>query len=494
MNVESMVNIINKNTMDRRTFLQRFAFPALFAGAIPGILSCSGCMREYTDNPDLPNIIFITSDNLGWEDLSCYGNKNISTPNIDRIAREGIRFTNAFVVSSSCSPSRASFITGQYPHTHGVVALTHLYKTKALSPLHETLPGLLRKAGYNTAIQGKWHVSPYLPTSWYGYNERLSGIFPEDFHIRDVGKAIEFIKRNREHRFYLELNFINSHRDVHGEYHFDPEFPVNPDSIAVPTYMALPDWPEIRLDLAKYYSQNQRMDVLIGELMAALEHLQLADNTMVIFVSDNGPHYPGSIMTLYDRGTATPLIIRWPKRLPSGGTISHLINTIDLMPTILEATGIPIPQAVQGKSFLPLMTGKRRSPIHEAIFTEMDYHVLYIPTRAVRTERWKYIKNYSDNAFGLDQNSHHAWARRLCELPNHPWKRPRVPEEFYDVHSDPQEQRNLADDSRYQEQLRHLREILRRHMVKTDDPYLNKSFSHDYDPEQYRHKGKKKYW
>ena len=479
----------------RKSFLSGVALPAAAAGILPALLPFAGCGREFTGNPGLPNIIFITADNLGWHDLSCYGNRKISTPGTDRLATEGVRFTRAFVTSSSCSPSRASFLTGQYPHTCGVTALTHLKKAKALSPFSNTLPKLLRKAGYNTALQGKWHVSPYLPVSWYGFNERLSGMLPKDWHIRDLKKTREFLNRNRKNRFYLQMNFINSHRDPYGEYQFDPDFPVDPEDVRVPQYMAMPDWPEIREDLARYYSQNLRMEKLITELLVFLDETGLAGNTLVLFTSDNGPHYPGMISALYDRGVAVPLIARLPGRIRPGRTSANMISGVDIAPTLLEAAGVPVPADMQGRSFLETLSSGRSGPRRDAVYLEIDEHVRYIPTRAVRTDRWKYIRNYSDNPIGLDQNNHMDWAHRMCELPGHPWKRPRPEEELYDLKTDPQEQKNLAKNPRFSKTLTEMRMLLRTHMKETRDPWLGRPFTRDFDPGAYqRDPAGHRYW
>lgn len=469
----------------RRDFFSRVALPSA-AAVTAGMMLPTGCgSKDFSTDPNMPNILFMTADNLGWHDLSLYGNTNISTPNIDSIGKEGAKFERVFCVSSSCAPSRASFLTGQYPHTHGVNALTHLQKTKALSPFHTTLADLLKKAGYNTAHQGKWHVSPYLPTSWYGYNERLSGLLPDAQIIRDSKDTIDFLKRNRNNRFYLEVNYTNSHRNRVGEYEMQPEFPVDWKKVKVPGYMAMPQWPEIRKDLARYYSENLQMEKMIGEVLQALDDLGLADNTLVLFVSDNGPHYPGMISTLYDRGVATPMVVRWPGKIKPGTNISHMINTIDIMPTFLEAAGIKPPKEVQGRSFLPLMTGQGKAPTREAVFLEMTWHVHYIPCRAVRTGRYKYIKNYSDNPFGLDMNNHDRWAHRLCELPGHNYKTPRPPEELYDLGPDPTEMHNLAENKEYAKVKQKLAGMLKEHMKETGDPFLGKPFTHDFDPERY---------
>jgi arylsulfatase A-like enzyme len=420
---------------------------------------------------------------MGWRDPGCYGNREIETPAIDRLAAEGMKCTNAFVTASSCSPSRASFITGQYPHTHGVTAITNKFFFKQLQPFSTTLPSLLAEYGYHTTLEGKWHVAPYLPARWYGYRERIGGIAlsAEDMWIAGSLRTIDFLKRNRDRRFYLEINYMNNHRNAYGDIIPDEDFPVDPEDVSVPDYWALPQWPEIRRDVAHFYSQTMKMDKMIGEVLRALDELDIAENTLVCFVSDNGPQFPGHIMALYDRGIGTPLIFRWPERISPGSVYDGLVSTVDLMPTFLEACGVPIPEGVEGRSLYDVITGEETGPVRDAVFAEMTHHVYYLPTRAARTERYKYIKNYSDIAVGLDQLNHKEWAHRLCELPNQPWKRPRVPEELYDLAVDPNEQRNLVDDSSYREVLSDMRLLLEAHMKATGDPFLGAPFTDDYE-------------
>ena len=139
-----------------------------------------------------PNVLLITADDLGWRDPSSYGNPDVETPSIDRLAAEGMRFTRAFVAASSCSSSRASLTTGQYPHTHGVTGLSHRHPSRMLSPAtHAQLADVLADAGYRTGLAGKWHVAPYLPTGWYGYDERMGGLM--DMWIRDIAPVLEFV-------------------------------------------------------------------------------------------------------------------------------------------------------------------------------------------------------------------------------------------------------------------------------------------------------------
>jgi len=454
--------------------------------AAAGTAALGGCahFRRYSQDNNLPNIIMITADDMGGKDLSCYGNPDINTRNIDKLAENGVKFTNAFVVSSSCSPSRASLITGQYPHTNGVNALTHLHPLKSLPPFYQTLPSILKEAGYNTAIMGKWHVSPFLPVAWYGYQERPTGfaIKEDDWFIDDTKLAIDFLQRNKDNRFYLEMNFVQCHRIKQGQFFYDKEFPVDPKKVSVPEYWALPEWDEIREDIAKYYSQTMKMDKLIGEVMAELERLGIADNTLVVFMSDNGAPFPGNKLTLYDRGTGTPIIMHWPKGIKAGMTIEALASSIDIMPSLLDALGMDIPKDIQGTSYWPLVTGAKSGEYQEAVFTEMTTHAGYLPGRAARTTEWKYIRNYSNIAVGLDEIYQEEWANRLCELPNQPWKRPRVHEELYHLKSDPNEQKNLAEDPGHKADLERMRTLLDEHMRSTRDPYLGHPFTKDYKP------------
>ncbi len=473
--------------INRRKFIKNSVKAACTVGLGAGIFSLSDCGENFSTDKSKPNIILITADDMGWKDLSCYGNKDIKTGNIDKIAEEGVKFTNAFVVSSSCSPSRAALLTGQYPHTNGVTALTHRYKMRSLPPFYQILPSILKENGYNTGIQGKNHVSPYVPVSCYGYKERMTGIgiFKGDWNIDDSKKSLEFIKKNKENRFYLELNFLQNHRVKKGLFFQDKDFPVDPEKISVPEYWALPDWKEIREDVAKYYSQTLKMNSIIGEILEELERSKIADNTMIVFLSDNGAPFPGNKLSLYDRGTGTPVLIKWPKKIKPGTTVNGLTNAIDIMPSILDAAGIEIPDDIQGKSFWGNVLDNSKEDVNQAVFTEMTSHVFYIPTRAARTKKWKYIRNYSDIAMGLDEIHNKEWAHKLCELPDHPWKKPRLHEELYYLPSDPNEQKNLADSSKHKKDLERMRKLLDKHMVDTKDPFYGKPFTNDYKKENY---------
>jgi arylsulfatase A-like enzyme len=390
-------------------------------------------------------VLLLIADNLGWRDLGCYGSKDAISPNTDELAKGGVRFTNAFVTASSCSPSRTTIITGQAPHSTGTLGLTHIYPEYQLPSKTPTMPEALRRAGYHTAIDGKWHVAPFKNIGAYGYKEHLNRT-----DIRSSDKAREFISRSKNAPFYLEMNFMQTHRpSPNHAFRQHPDFPVDPKSIRVPEYWSLPDWPEIREDVAAYYSQAAHMDAIIGEVLDHLENQGLADNTLVVYVSDNGPMYPGGIGMCYDRSIATPLILRWPAALKAGAHDS-LVSTIDIMPTVLAAAGIAAPPPVQGASLLPAAKGEE-SGVRDAVFAEMTYHVLHTPMRAIRTKQFKYIENLNDTPVGLDMCEDLEWAKRVAKLPEQPCCRPRPPEELYDIQNDPNELINLADNAGYAE-------------------------------------------
>ena len=448
--------------MDRREFIRSSC-----AAAGSMALGINGSARAASDGP---NIILMVADNLGWRDLNCYGDPNAKTPNIDRLASEGVRFTNAFVAAPSCSPSRASIITGQAPHSVNVLGLTHLYPRYQLSPSVPTLPAQLAQNGYNTAIEGKWHVAPYRRVARYGYKNHMA-----QFKVDSSDNARRFISRNINRPFFLEINFMQTHRpSLPGRsraYAQHPDFPVDPETIVIPDYWNIPQWPEIMEDVAGYYSRGAWMDFIIGEVMEHLESEKLSDRTLVIFLSDNGPMYPGGIGTCYDFGIGTPLIMRWPEIIPSGKVSEALVSAIDIAPTCMDAAGISAPKTMQGKSLLPNATNDMND-VHEAVFAEMTYHVKYTPMRAIRTGKYKYILNINDTPVGLDMCEEFEWAHRVAQRADQKCCAPRPPEELYELENDPTELNNLATLEQYSTVKEELAERLARWRTQTGDPLI----------------------
>jgi len=430
-----------------------------------------GCRQDGDSDPTTERvprgIVLITADDLGWKDLSSYGLAGVSTPNIDRIVDEGVAFDRAFDVVSTCSSSRASIATGQYPHTHGVTGLVHRNPELSLPPTWPTLVRALSDAGFATAIQGKWHLSAEEQPEAFGYDTYLDT--PLDQVIRSSERAIDFLEDHQEEPFFLELNYMQTHRDLFGAFPQAEGFEVSTEVAAPPAWWGLPDWPEIREEVAGYLSQLRWMDHLIGEVLDALDGLGLTDDTLVAFISDNGPPFPGLKLTLYDRGTGTPLALRWPSGLPAARH-DELISSIDLAPTLLDLVGVSgLPEA-QGRSLSGLLRGDADWVSADAIFAEMEQHGggEGKPTRVIRTEQFKYIRNLNDSPWG-NSGASGTWPDEVAALPEQTFDEPRPPEELFDLLADPLERVNLVDDAAHAATLADLRTRLDAHLESTDD-------------------------
>jgi N-sulfoglucosamine sulfohydrolase len=447
--------------LSRRDFFKASA--ALYAAAV-------GCSSEPVIGPR--NIVLITGDDLGWKDLSSSGNPNVATPNLDRLAAGGVSFTHAFDVTSTCSSSRTTYATGQYPHTHGVVGLVHRIPELSLPEGTPTLASHLRDAGFLTAIEGKWHLAfPQTPEG-YGYTEVMTTLLTQ--WIQDSTVTVEFIQRAAGRRFYYEVNYMNPHRNWFGKFEQHPDHPIDPASVVVPAYAQLPDVAGAREELAAYYSQVERMDTMIGELLAALEAEDLLDDTLIVFISDNGMPFPGNKLNLHDRGTGTPWFFHWPAGLPAGVARDDLVASGDLMPTLLDLVGVPIPAEVQGQSLAPLLVDPATPSDRAAVFAEMTTHEdpdAPFPMRSARTARFRYIRNYDATPVPMEGGDQ-PWVLDVLamDLPGYRWTQPRVPEELYDLAADPQEQHDLAGDPTSQDVLADLRARLDAHLIATGDP------------------------
>ncbi|NCG17593.1 MAG: sulfatase-like hydrolase/transferase [Rhodobacterales bacterium] len=437
------------------------------------LLAATGCGggAEPQDSASAPprpkHVILITADDLGWRDVHSYGLTQIATPAMDRLVAEGIAFDRAFDVVSSCSSSRASFITGQYPHTHGVEGLVHRHPEMSLPTDHPTMIQPMVEAGFNTAIQGKWHVTDIATPEQFGYHRYL----PTDIDqvMRHTDDAIRFIDEHAEDGFYLELNTMQTHRNLLGQFIMADGYEVEEDVAIPPEYWGLPDWPEIRFEVARYLSQVRYMDALIGEVLDHLDEVGLTDDTLIVLVSDNGPPFPGCKMSLYDRGTGTPVVFRWPAGLAPSRT-NELFSTVDLAPTLLDLLGLDIPNSMEGRSFLGLFEGDANWVSREAVYSEMEFHAGAIPTRAVRTEQYKYIRNLSSDPMGMGDANGQPYADALAELPEHPWLLERPAAELYDLAVDPLERTNLIDDPGYADVLETLRTLMIENAEATRDP------------------------
>lgn len=408
-----------------------------------------------------PNIVVIVSDDQTAFDLGCYGNTAIHTPNLDKLARAGVRFENAFVTSPQCSPSRASILTGRSPIAIGVSRLH--------APLQPSIPSVLeplKKAGYFTASYRKVHLGEDFQKRWDyagGFDEAPSSMLS---------------KRPKDRPFFLWVGFEDPHRPYHPNA-FSP--PQDPAKVIVPAF--LPDTPKVRRDLADYYDAIARMDREAGELLDALEAAGVANDTLVTFAGDNGMPFPGAKGSLYEPGVHVPLLMRWPGHVRPESVDKDLVSLVDLSATWLDAAGIAIPAEMEGRSTLPRITttGTAKSPPRDAVFYERDWHDTQDAIRGVRTERFALIQNYRPEiayAPTFDLRDSQSW-QSIVELksagklaPNFVrryFTAPRPVVELYDLSRDENETNNLAQNPEFAGELERHQELLSRWMASTND-------------------------
>lgn len=402
-----------------------------------------------------PNILYLHSHDTGRY-VQPYGHA-IPTPNIQRLAEQGILFRQAFCAAPTCSPSRASLLTGQCAHSSGMLGLAH--RGFALADYEQHIVHTLKRAGYGSALAGVQHVAndPQL----IGYDEIVAakGSLAQDI----AAAASEFLEREPSQPFFLSVGFLETHRE------FLEPGPAESASYCQPP-LPLPDTPETRQDMAGFKASARALDEAIGMVLDALERTGLADRTLVICTTDHGLAFPAMKCNLTDHGIGVMLIMRGPGGF-SGGQISDaLVSHIDLFPTLCDLLQIDPPGWLQGRSILPIVRGEAKQ-VNEQIFAEVSYHAAYEPLRAVRTQRWKYIRRFEQRESPVlpncdDGPSKDVWLK-------HGYKnRAPDPEQLYDLVFDPVERDNLAADPRWAEVLTDMRARLDRWMQATDDPLL----------------------
>ncbi|MBO9154454.1 sulfatase [Chitinophaga sp. GCM10012297] len=411
-----------------------------------------------------PNIILIIADDLGWNDVGCYGNTAVRTPNIDRLAKDGIRFNNVFVTSSSCSPSRTSIITGRYPHSTGAAELhTPL-------PADQTFfPEILKKNGYYTAQAGKWHEGPHTKRA---YDTLITGA---KNGVGGEGMWLSVLKdRPKNKPFFCWFAAFDAHRPWQPDTALQPH---DPSKVIVPPMLA--DTKETREDLAAYYNEIARLDRYVGEINDELQRQGIAENTIVIFMSDNGRPFPGNKTRLNDAGVKTPFIIKWPQSGKKGMECDGLISAVDIAPTLLEIAQAPAVPVIQGKSFAALFKDPGQ-PFREYVFTEHNWHDYEAYERAVRTRDFLYIFNgrpQFPNQGPLDAVNSPSFKAlltakgkgALTKLQNDIFLSPRPAEELYDLGKDGDQANNLASDSRFAATKKKLSSVLTQWQKETGD-------------------------
>ncbi|WP_149241753.1 sulfatase [Dyadobacter sp. 32] len=427
-----------------------------------------------------PNIIFIIADDISWDDMGTYGNAKIKTPNVDKLARDGMKFTNMFLTASSCSPSRASILTGRYPHNTGAAELhTPL-------PAHlKFFPELLKQKGYFSALVGKWHEGPA--------TKRAYDTLLVDKIKNGEGAEEQWVSllqsRPKDKPFFFWLAPLDAHRPWSSTT-IGPKH--NPDTeIVVPPNLV--DTKETRLDLAAYYNEISRLDYYVGELLAELERQGIANNTLIIFTSDNGRPFPGSKTRLYDAGVKTPFIVKWPKGIKPGQTCQSLSSSIDIAPTLLELAGVEASETFQGKSFTALFDTPDKE-FRKYVFAEHNWHDYAAYERSVRSKDFLYVINKRTelhNGGPIDANQSPSAkalkiARkngRLTPLQKDVFVTPRPAEEFFDNFKNPSQSQNEILNKAYAAQIAELRSVLKQWQHETGDTEPNNLTPDWYDRE-----------
>jgi len=399
------------------------------------------------------NILVIITHDTGRH-LGCYDRK-VETPNLNRLADKGVLFTNFFCTAPQCSPSRASLLTGRYPHSHGLIGLTHRgFRLNMNEPL---LPALLADAGYSTYLFGFQHESPD-PYS-LGYQKVFKAKSNSCLDVTPL--VLDFLSKKPERPFFMMIGFSETHRPF-------PEYEGAVDNIEGFPY--LPDVEEIRRDIASLNILVRRVDKKVGEILRAVEEIGLRDDTLIVFTTDHGVAFPGAKATLFDPGIEISMLMSGPDEFKGGKRINSLLSNLDFAPTILDLCDIPIPAEMQGKSMLPIIRGEL-DKLHDWIFIEQTYHAAYDPMRGVRTERFKYIRSFEKRPFWFPPNVDGGPSKEVARKLGY-FNRPRPSEMLFDLQADPVERRNLVDDPDYSDMLEKMRSILEDWMRSTADPLL----------------------
>jgi arylsulfatase A-like enzyme len=368
-----------------------------------------------------------------------------------------VLFRRAFSCAPTCSPSRAALLTGQFAHQCGMTGLAH--RGFGLNDYKKHILYTLRDAGYQSALAGLQHIAA--KPEMIGYDELLR---PKSTRVADVAPAaVAFLDRKPSKPFFLDVGFFETHRE------FPKPTPADDPRFTQPP-MPIPDTPATRADMAAFHASARILDHGVGQVLEALERNGLAENTIVVSTTDHGIAFPLMKCNLTDSGFGVSLILRGPGALRGGKVSDAMISQIDLYPTLCDALRIRPPSWLEGRSFLPVLRGERPE-INDEVFAEVTYHASYEPKRAVRTQRYKYIRRYGDRAAPVLPNCDDSPSKALWL--EHEWKQQRLPrEQLYDLVFDPTEHHNLASDPASSKVLAEMRGRLDRWMTRTADPLL----------------------
>ncbi|GAB5451064.1 MAG: sulfatase [Halioglobus sp.] len=323
-----------------------------------------------------PNFIIIVADDLSWNDIGAYGNSDVYTPNIDELANNGMRFTGAFLTTSSCSASRASILTGKYPHANGLVNLH-----QKLPASESTLGQMLGAAGYYAAAAGKWHIGGAVKGQFDVVRDGTSD---------DVSSDWLQLLRNRpkDKPFFLWL----AAHDPHRPHDRGAAFARHYDHPSFKLPVGYVDGKGLRRELLAYYLEVSSFDRDVGTIREELARQGILDDTFVLIMSDNGRPFPRGKLSLYDAGIKTPFIVHWPAGVTVPGDYSYLVSAVDIAPTLLELAGASVPADLQGSSFARVFADPQLK-LRDYVFAERNWHVQPAHERAVRSVNFLYKEN-----------------------------------------------------------------------------------------------------
>lgn len=432
-----------------------------------------------------PNVVYVHCHDAGRY-VQPYGYP-VPTPNLQKLAEQGVLFRNAFCMGPTCSPSRAALLTGQSPHSAGMYGVTNSNLGGfGLDDYSQHIVHTLRSVGYTSTLCGFQHVSN--DDEEIGYDQVLAK--PEG-ESRDNARTVapmadEFLRDAPEEPFFLSVGTAEPHRIMGGN---DPAWftpdPENSDGRYDRPPAILPDTPQTRREMADYKRAAAEYDYSVGTVMKALEDTGLDQNTLVIATTDHGIDFPGMKCTLTDHGMGVLLICRGPAGFEGGQVLDGLVSHIDLFPTLCEITGADEPEWLEGMSLMPMVRGDK-TLVREEVHGEITYHGVYDPQRCVRTERYKYIRRF-DELVPPRSAEGGAWPRTSAlerPLPNtgpaisrdilsEYGAADRLPpkEQLFDLVMDPMERVNVAEDPSYERVMANMRTRLDRWMEETDDPF-----------------------
>ena len=423
-----------------------------------------------------PNFIILIADDVSASDVGAFGHPHVRTPNIDRLAQAGMRMDCAFLTTSSCSPSRSSILSGRYPHNTGA---GELHLPLPAEQILMTEP--LREAGYFTAASANWHLGE-------AARAKFDRVVDEGGPSGCEAWVKLLDERPRDRPFFLWLASHDAHRPFLAgkvrQLH-------TADDAVVPSF--LPDVPEVREELAIYYDEISRMDSYLGQVLDALDEQGQSENTVVLFLADNGRPFPRCKHTVYDSGVRTPLILRWPAKVQADSVVANLVSVIDIAPTFLELAGLTPGPSFQGRSFATLFEDSSRE-IRRYVFSERNWHDFQSRERGVRSKEFLYIRNafahlprtppldvLQSKTYGVMRDMWSAGTLSPGEMDS--FVEPRPAEELYRTKDDPHQMNNLAEVPQYAKVLEEMREAYSQWAERTGDVVPDSPTPDGYDRE-----------